>query len=193
MNDSILSERNNRTVVSNESTELILRFIRNYRALENSTYAEGFNFFRKFIDASGQSHLYEHLCSHWKGKRKDFGSFFMNLDTPNQIRILHLWGIHDPGDQAYLSLDADPITFLVAQPPATISKLVKILIFFNNHGIESFPPYASLPGLHLTVLPQAKRRYGNTANWGHYILSLVSPEYVLDQILRYSIAGNKSN
>lgn len=186
-------ENQNQTVAGSDITDIVLNFIRNYRKLESSTYEEAFRFIKQFSEAANLSHQYDHLCSHWKGKQKDFGSFFMNLGTPSQIRILHSWGIKDLDDKAYLAQESDPVRFLFAKRPETLNRILKVLVFFNNHGIESFGPYANLPGLHLTVLPQTKKRYGNSANWGSYVLSLVSPEYVLNQIFKYSEASKRLN
>jgi hypothetical protein len=169
------------------STRSVLKFIERYRALEKATYQEGYNLiYRLGLNVS----TYQHLCDHWKGKKKHFANFFLNLGHETQIKLIQQWGFVDPADEAYLSRKEDnPVSVLFTDPPATVKAFHKLLLFFNNHGIESFNTYTAhysqreIPGFTLTVLPPEKKRFGNSANWGDYILSLEDPDYVIRQIL----------
>lgn len=168
------------------STLSVLKFIERYRALEKAPYQEGYNLiYRLGLNVS----TYQHLCAHWKGKKKHFANFFLNLGHETQIKLIQQWGFVDQDDERFLSRkEENPISVLFTEPPATIKAFHKLLLFFNNHEINSFKPYTShysqqeIPGFNLTVQPPEKKRYGNSANWGDYILSLDDPDYVIRQI-----------
>jgi hypothetical protein len=173
------------------SVATVLHFIQKYRSLEKASLQEGYVLIRKLELHHSQI---QHLCDQWRWKKKNFGEFFLNLSYRTQIGILHLWNIIDTADQEYLLVDEikDPAVYLFGDPPATVKALHELMIFFNNHGIESFEERTSLdrnnndvtvPGLTLNVLPHPKKRYGNSSNWGDYIEALEDPDFVLRQIL----------
>jgi hypothetical protein len=173
---------------SKVSVETIIQFIEEYRDLEKAKYQVGYDLIRFALTGSNQA-LYQHLCGHWKSKKKSFDAFFTNLGYKNQIKILNYWGIHDDADLAYLELERKEISSykefraIYASPPATVKACFDLLVFFYNHGIESFRPYKFQSGLTLPYQPSEKKRFGNSQNWGDFILSLKDPAFVINQIL----------
>lgn len=156
----------------------VLHFIKQYRALEMSSLQDGFDFIERVL-ARGDKKLYSHLCDHWQSKEKRFGSFYLNLSYQSQIRILRSWGILDPDDLIYLSLDEDDTYFKPV--PVTAKAIHTIMLYFLNHGIDEEPS----KGIALTHIPAFENCFGNSENWGNYVLNHPQPESILDQILKY--------
>ncbi|WP_236648919.1 hypothetical protein [Spirosoma sp. 209] len=69
----------------------------------------------------------------------------------------------------------------MGRPPAKALQLHQLLKFFENHGIN---PQLTRQ-IALTELPDSDKRFGNSANWGDYILSLSDPEPLLRQLIVY--------
>lgn len=132
----------------------------------------------------------QHLCSSWRGRKQDWGSFYLNLSHDFQYKILKFWGMGDPaGDEYALQVSENPVKMLFADVPDSIMWPHELLKFFNNHGIDESPE----TGITLTSLPPDDRRYGNSANWGDYILSLpgAERERVLQLIAAYTLERRK--
>ena len=92
----------------------------------------------------------------------DFGTL---LHTISSITPDRPWGIDIPNYKEYLEeLESTPIAYFTATPPLLTERLNYLLVFFLNHGINDIEGYS------LVDLP--KERYGNSYNWGSYILSL---------------------
>lgn len=159
----------------------VIAFIRKYRYLETAVLEEGYRTIALIADNEA---LRQHLCNHWRSKEKQFGDFFLNLSHRSQIKLLRQWGLHDPDDAAYMKLD--PKDYLFAAAPNTVTQLHKLLVFFLNHGVETCEAYRNYPEVRLTVPAPEGKRFGNSANWGDYILSLEDPAEVLTQIFHYN-------
>jgi hypothetical protein len=162
-----------------ETIANVLRLIEKYRRIENATLTSGFAFIKE-ISRPG---LEKHLCGHWKGKNKSFGSFYLNLDHKLQFSILNFWAITHSLDEQYINrVEEDPRAMLFERPTGFLSVAQKLLLFFENHGINPDP--AGDGSVDLRVIPKAKR-FGNSANWGDYIISLPLSERVrvLSEIL----------
>lgn len=144
--------------------ETILTFIRFYRKLEKAPVESGLNLIAVFAQGNQKSHLQDK----WAVQGKDFGRFFLNLSWRNKVKLLNVWGIEDPDDSTYLSLDERDPEYIFGEPPATVKALKSLMVFFLNHGIEEKPS----EGIELKKLPDEKKRYGDSTNWGDYILSL---------------------
>lgn len=143
-----------------------LAFIKAYRAMEQNTLPTN----RKLIKATVEDSQFKHLFSSWAGRENDFGSFFLNLSYKTQAAFLLTFGIGVPGYGSYVSeLEISPTAYVYATPPFLVSQLHELLKFFNNNGIDQY----AVPGTTLYFLPND--RYGNSANWGKYILSLSMP------------------
>lgn len=148
---------------------MFLQFIQCYRMMEKAPLAAGYEVILKVVPRWQA----DHLCDHWRGKRKDFASFFLNLGTSNQIKFQQKFGITDHEDQAYFNLvEKDEIAALFAAAPIKNQLLHNMMLFFNNHGIDEKPTSK----ITLKNLPPKSKRFGNSKNWGDYILSL-EPDY----------------
>lgn len=114
----------------------------------------------------------QNLCSSWR-RKQDWGSFYLNLSHDFQYKILKFWGLGDPeGDKYAQQLEENAAKMLFATVPDSIMWPHELLKFFHNHGIELTPE----PGISLSQLPADDCCYGNSANWGDYILSLQGAE-----------------
>ena len=147
--------------------------------MEKASLNTGYLLIAKTIAVDDNS-LYDHLCSHWRSKKKAFVEFFLNLSSRNQIKILHYWGIVDPDDTEYLQIDEyeKPELYLFGDSPKTRELLHNLLLFFLNHGLSERPDH----GLHLDNIPK-KKTYGNSANWGDYVLNHSNPGRILSIII----------
>lgn len=126
------------------------------------------------------AHDAKHLYDSWKGRKKNFGSFFLNLDYTTQGKFIEHFGIHiDQFEEFILSEEKDPCT---THPPATLYWLYELVHYFYNNGI------GNKADLKLWEVPEDKdKRFGNSSNWADYILSLNSDYQwlVMNQLFNY--------
>ncbi len=168
--------------------EEILHFIRAYRTLEQMPLEDGFAQLRTISpvlpndDEAELKELRQHFRNQWYTKERHFGMFYLNLSHYRQLYLLHMWNICDWQDEEYLSTALqNPFFRIVGRPPAKALQLHQLIKFFENHGINS----QLTPQITLTELPEDDKRFGNSANWGDYILSLANPEPLLRQLIGY--------
>jgi hypothetical protein len=142
-----------------------------YRKLEVAPLETGF----EVIKRTAKSYQVNHLCGHWRSKKKDFGAYYLNLDYKCQFSLLNSFGIYDDIDKAFIAeFEADERKMLFVRPKGILKAAHAVLIFFNNHGISTNP--AGDGSVNLNVLPAKNKQYGNSANWGAYMLALPSDE-----------------
>jgi hypothetical protein len=155
-------------VENNIHTGTIIHFIKKYRDFEKSNLNGGASLIRYLFQEDPK--LADHLCDHWRSKKRDFGSFYLNSDYNCQEKFLKHWGIEVDGLSEYLvAIGKNPGLMFTLNKPRTLVVLKSTLLFFNNHGIST----NAIPGLNLTMIPRSNTRcYGNSANWADYILSL---------------------
>jgi hypothetical protein len=166
----------------------IQHFIRSYRALEQMPLEDGFAHLRAISppilgdDQQEEKQLRQHFRNQWYDKERHFGLFYLNLSHDRQIYLLHHWNILDWQDGEYLGTALhNPYFRVMARPPGKALQLHQLLKFFENHGINK----QLTGGITLTELPPENKRYGNSANWGDYILSLSNPEGLLRELVAY--------
>ena len=163
------------------------KFITAYRQVEKGTPKIGedvINYLEKHKPTA------QHLCSSWRGRKQDWGSFYLNLSHDFQYKILKFWGMGEPEGEEYAQqVQKNPAKMLFADVPDGIMWPHELLKFFNNHGIQEKPEI----GITLTQLPADDRCFGNSANWGDYILSLpgTERERVLQLIAAYALERRK--
>lgn len=143
-----------------------LQFISSYVAMEKSSLTKVKKLLKDILPARKVDHLY----SSWVGRYDDnvgqFGSFFTNIEHKTQALFLINWGLDVPNFEEYqTTLESSPIASITTNPPLIIERLHYLLVFFLNHGIDKV-----VNGYSLIDLPN--ERYGNSYNWGKYILSL---------------------
>lgn len=166
----------------------IVQFIRSYRVLEQMPLEDGFAHLRAITpvilgeDEAELKELRQHFRDQWYSKERRFGRFFLNLSHYRQVYLLHLWGIQDWQDEEYIGTALQNPFFRVAgRPPAKALQLHQLVKYFENHGITYWPGSSTL----LDDLPEDNKRFGNSANWGDYILSLTNPEPLLRQLIAF--------
>ena len=168
----------------NLATETVIHFIQCYRRLEQLPLEDGFAELRCLTESGkdvGDLSLQQHFRNHWFSKDRAFGQFYLNLPHYRQIYLLHHWGIEGAEDTMYL-FDSirNPAFALMEKPPVIVWQLHELVKFFENHGINE----QLTPNIRLAVLPdEMDKRFGNTANWGDYILSLPDPAPVLNCLM----------
>lgn len=173
--------------------EDILHFIHSYRQLEQLPLQDGFAQLRAISpnglgeDAIELAELRQHFRNQWYDKQSHFGLFFLNLSHYRQVYLLNHWGIQDWQDSEYIGTALrNPFFRIAGRPPAKALQLHQLLKFFENHGICQ----QLTSTITLTELPAADKRFGNSANWGDYILSLSDPEPLIRQLIAYEpLAG----
>ncbi|WP_159479804.1 hypothetical protein [Chryseobacterium sp. 18068] len=145
-----------------------IQFISSYVNMEKASLAKTKKFMKKILPPR----KFEHLYNSWEGrydkesKVGQFGSFFTNIEHKTQALFLRDWGLVVPNFEEYLNtLESSPIANITTTPPLIIERLHYLLVFFLNHGINE-----EVNGYSLINLPE--ERYGNSYNWGYYILSL---------------------
>ncbi|WP_019990959.1 hypothetical protein [Rudanella lutea] len=166
----------------------IFQFIQCYRALEQMPLEDGFAHLRAISpvvlgeDEQAMKDLCQHFRNHWYSKQRHFGSFYLNLPHYRQINLLHFWDIRDWQDEEYVGTALRNLVFrLTGRPPAKALQLHQLLKFFENYGINE----QLTEQIRLTELPDEDKRFGNSANWGDYILSLTNPEPLLRQLIEH--------
>ncbi|RIV17461.1 hypothetical protein DYU11_31915 [Fibrisoma montanum] len=166
----------------------ILHFIRAYRTLEQMPLEDGFAHLRAISpvvlgeDENAMKDLRQHFRNQWYSKERHFGLFYLNLPHYRQINLLHFWGIRDWQDEEYVGTALrNPVFRLAGRPPAKALQLHQLLKFFENYGINAQPSNH----IKLDELPAEDKRFGNSANWGDYILSLIDPELLLRQLIKH--------
>lgn len=166
-----------------------IKFINAYRTFEKIAYTHSDN---KIRIAIKNERMAEHLVSSWHSRKKDFSSFYLNLGHTTQNEFLSYWGIavDGAGEYAYEN-ENNPMTALWLSPPPTTEWLHELMKIFYNHGINKH--FLVVVGdekftTELPKLPSKNKRFGNSKNWGDYILSLPSADQkqVLDFF--YSVA-----
>jgi hypothetical protein len=171
--------------LANDFTNTIT-FIKAYRAMEERSLPENKKLIKSIVDADQFKHLYES----WAGRKNDFSSFFLNLSYKTQADFIISFGIDVPGYNDYLvELTSNHTAYAYATPPILVSQFHELVKFFYNNGIHE----NAVSGIKLNYLPT--ECYGNSKNWGNYILSLVMPYQlsVLKQIAYNSIENIKSS
>lgn len=176
--------------------EEILQFITSYRALEQMPLEDGFAHLRAITpklplldsqEAQEVKELRQHFRNHWYSKRQGFGQFYLNLSHYRQIYLLHLWNIKDWQDAEYLGTSLiNPFFRIAGRPPAKALQLHQLVKYFENHGINP----NQFPSIPMNDLPVFEKRFGNSANWGDYILSLPDPEPLLRVMIAYEGESN---
>ena len=166
------------------ATDTVLHFIRSYRRLEQAHLEDGFAELACVSadpNEEEQKRLRKHFRDHWYSKERAFGRFYLNLPHYRQIYLLHQWNIRDYEDDTYLwECRRDGRFALISSPPTTARQLHRLVLYFENHGINLQPS----PDVTLPVVPDVfEKRFGNSSNWGDYILALPEPEPVLTQLL----------
>ncbi|MEZ0612332.1 hypothetical protein ACAW74_27735 [Fibrella sp. WM1] len=167
-------------------TETVLHFIRCYRRLEQLPLEDGFAELACVStdpDEASEQQLRKHFRAHWYSKERAFGRFYLNLPHYRQLYLLHHWEIVHYEDATYLwECQRDSRYALVGPPPLLVRQIHELALYFENHGISLQPSLdVTLPSL-----PQNfALRFGNTANWGDYLLALPEPEAeaVISQML----------
>lgn len=145
-----------------------LQFISSYVAMEKSSLPKVKTFLKDILPARKFDHLYSSWAGRYDKESKvgQFGSFFTNIEHKTQALFIMNWGLEVPNYEEYLmNLESSPIASITTTPPVIVERLHYLLVFFLNHGINE-----EVNGYLLTDLP--KQRYGNSYNWGNYILSL---------------------
>lgn len=155
-------------------------FIITYRALEKLKLKDGVSYISDVYKNETKWKL-EHVVDMWKEKKGNFGTFYLNLDSELKIRLYGYFGVSDETDRKYLNrIGENPGAALFLNTSHTYTRLRNLMVFFLNHSIgESPAPWLSLP---LKGLPATESSYGNSANWGKYILSL--PSIQQEKIIR---------
>lgn len=151
-------------------------FLQAYRNFENSDIETNETFIKRIISPEW---IAEHLCDSLGGEGHNFGGFFLNLDHTIQGDFISSWGINVDGLQKYKEEQQnDPEASLFEPAPVTIMWLHGLVKYFYNNGI------VDKNDLVFPNLPPFDKRYGNSSNWGNYILSLSSEdrEFVLQQL-----------
>jgi hypothetical protein len=163
-----------------------IAFIKAYREMEQRSLGAN----KKFIKTIIEAHQFKHLYESWAGRENDFGSYFLNLSHKNQGVFLLKFGIEVPSFQEYLTeIEIIPQAYAYANPPFIIMQLHELLKFFYNNGIHE----KAVPGIEIYHLPE--NCYGNSTNWGNYILSLAMPDQlaILKQIPLNSLENIKAD
>lgn len=161
-------------------------FIKSYRNMEKGTLANAKSIISKLSD----THQHDHLYRAWRGKDSNFGDWFFNLSRTTQAEIIRIFGqaIDDQSIDSYIQkVEESPMAGLFLDPPPIVTHYHELLKFFYNHGINEEPA----EGIILSNLPDPHKQYGNSANWGDYILSFQPEiqETVLSAISnRFSVA-----
>ena len=155
------------------STEEVLKFIQKYRALENSSYEMANGHIQKMLSPKMSYSTIIHLCGHWKGKSKNFASWYLNLGTQTQIFILQSLGIVSDQDDKWLSeFKRDEMTGCFMNAPDKAGSLNSLILFFHNNAVdEGTFNYHNIPTTGINFPTLLKKQYGNSANWGDFILA----------------------
>jgi hypothetical protein len=149
--------------------------------VEKSKKTVAYQFIRNAVK---DKYTAEHLCRSWNGREQDFGDFYLNLSNNIRYQFLKIWGLsHPDGDMYVNQISKNEIAMLWADVPLCIDWPTELLKFFYNHGIIE----ECEKGVNLINLPQDKNCYGNSSNWGDYLLSLSEDgqRIVLNQIAKY--------
>ncbi len=156
---------------------LILQFLSKYREFEKATYDEGKHIINS---AFPRSMTASYLVDRWRYNKKNFGGFFLNLDSVNQITLLHYWGIKGDDDAKFLEEYKKNQMVALFTSPRLRTLMHNVVLFFNNQGItkkiwfrESEPV-----DFQFSVFPKEAKCFGNSANWADFVLSLPRPEQV---------------
>ncbi len=173
-------EHNSIALHTQDDIDNCIDFIREYRRFENMQSVPAKDLLEN-IFASEPLHKVDRIVEQWKLKKKDFGAFYLNIDLPFRIRIYNSFGIEDLADIDYLEqIKLDPRAALFADQSLTYNRLHNLIVFFNNYGITEKPTeYLSLkdiPKFSGRSFDPKDPTFGNSKNWGTYILSLQDEE-----------------
>ena len=167
------------------NVDQILHFIRSYRRLEQMHLEDGFAELAcvaKSDQAGEEKRLRQHFRNHWYSKERGFGRFYLNLPHYRQLYLLHQWDLVHYEDATYLwECERDGRFALMAEVPPLAKQFHQLILFFENHGINKQVTATIV----LDSLPiESDLQFGNSANWGDYILLLDHPEGLLKQIIQ---------
>lgn len=161
------------------TTAKMLQLIKEYRNMERSSYTVANNVIKVVCELCERQNLTNHLANSWRSKEENFADWYLNLDQEFMYYILASFNVlsyrdTDSEEAEYLTLlEADPVEATFLPLPGLLEHSRKLLLFFNNNAIEA----DAIPGITLPKIPMlSKNKYGNSANWGDYILSLPSSD-----------------
>lgn len=124
----------------------------------------------------------QHFRNAWYDKNRSFGQSYLSLSHFRQVYLLQHWSIGDWQDGEYIGTCLrNPYYRIMGRLPAKALQLHQLLKFFENHGINPQPASS----VALPQLPLSKKRFGNAANWGDYVLSLPYPELLIRQLITF--------
>jgi len=160
-----------------------LHFIHQYRAFEQLPLEEGQRLLRHLAINEP-----DHVCDHWRYKKRSFGAFFLNADMDLRVSLMQHFGINSHALEEYKRAKQDrsyeaQCRNIFLPEPQELRDVEALLMFFVNHGISTVPA----PGLQLDRLPRKSKQYGNSSNWADYILAMepVSKRRVVMEIVGY--------
>lgn len=143
----------------------IIHFIEKYREFEDYTLSQGDQFITRVLILADDARQINHVCGKWRGYKKDFCSLFFGTGYDFHFACFRLWNIGMPGFKEFLDIDERDRLF--ESPPLPYEYYRLLLLYFNNHAISD-----DFPGGYKPVkLPSFKQCYGNSKNWGKFILS----------------------
>jgi hypothetical protein len=126
----------------------LIQFIGAYRRMEKAPLTHGYNVIGVVVKEPSTRN---HLKGKWRSNEKAFGRFYLNLSWENRYGLQTYFGIPDSMDRRFVAdCESDPVAMLFEEPTGFMSLAHKLLLFFNNHGIDEVPA----PGITLTYLPK---------------------------------------
>lgn len=152
-----------------------IRFIKAYMQFEKMSFKASSEIIKKIVPA----YQAQHLCSSWKGRKNDFGDFFLNMSHAMQGDFIEYFKVPVAGLREYKKAQEVVSMETIFMPgPPTVMWLRGLMMHFYNHSIDSTDK------LTLPDIGFAGDRYGCSTNWGNYILLLQNEnqERVLMQI-----------
>lgn len=155
--------------------------------MERCSDIEANNIIKVICEISDREHLKSHLILSWLSNDKNFAKWYLNLDVEFMYYILATFKVlnyRDSEEAEYLNLiEADPIEAALLPMPDLLEQCRNLLIFFIGTQVR----HTLIPGTTLSKVP--KKTFGNSANWGDYILSLPSSDQkaIIQHILTQNI------
>lgn len=166
----------NKIIYSDKALHLIDEVVPKFLALSDMKMKDSLYHISVIFRKSGAKSI-SHMQSHWKGKKGEFGSFYLNLDDKNQRIVLEYFGIKVepdkfPNSEDLFMAQLNGKDYFEVYPFETIM-LFKFLLMANNHSLEEVE---GMEHGHLLLDHLQKSKlsaYGTGVNWGKFYQYLI--------------------
>ena len=156
------------------SVDNYIHFIKNYRQFEQLPL--NYCVLKIRLIFNNNDDVAETLIKKWIQMDNNFVRFFLNLNTPNQKKMLNYWQIPIAGKKIERKKENknSPYHNVCTLSSNRVEEINHLLFYFTNKALDKNISDVKVPHLPKDL----EKIMGNGSNWGDYIISLPYTEQV---------------